>query len=439
MAAQSSLISDFPARWLLYWIIVPNLTIILMWFVGGPPMVAGLTIFSLSTLVLAQLPWVWVKRVGLGGLIGYVSFLYVCNFFNFDAGEYDFLLPFLREVKPFRSLEYLMAGAVFLASAGFAIWKAPQVQRFASPLSYGLAILSIMGVLAADYVSTKSTRGSYRSNAPAGAPFASAVDQAGIMSPDGQSHHLVVVIVEAMGVPTGKVGKALFAEDWNRPDWASRYNVSRGEVPFYGSTTSGELRELCGLWSDYGSVDQFGADCLPARYARAGYQTSAMHGFSETFFNREAWYPSIGFARMEFRESLAAAGVDYCNGVFTGTCDRQVPALIGERLKQASAPQMVYFLTLNTHLPIVSTQRLGTADCDLGPAGWAEENPQLCKLFILHRQLADAIDRLAMDPDLPATDFLIVGDHLPPFFDRKDRASFAPDRVPWVFLKAQGQ
>ena len=40
-AAQTSLIRDFPLRWLVFWLLVPNLAIILMWFVGGPPEPAG--------------------------------------------------------------------------------------------------------------------------------------------------------------------------------------------------------------------------------------------------------------------------------------------------------------------------------------------------------------------------------------------------------------
>ena len=37
-----------------------------------------------------------------------------------------------------------------------------------------------------------------------------------------------------------------------------------------------------------------------------------------------------------------------------------------------------------------------------------------------------------------STDILIVGDHMPPYFDRHDRSQFAPDRVPWLLLKWKG-
>ncbi len=298
--SQSSLIRDFPLRWLVFWLLVPNLAIILMWFVGGPPMTPALTKFALVALVAAQFPWVWPKRIVLAGLIAYVSYYYVLVLFNLDTGKFDFLLPFILEVKPFRSPEYIVAALVLVGSIWLALAKAPQVQRFTSPMSYLLAVLSIMGLLAADYMATQSTRSTYRRSPPVDAPFVSASMEAGITQPDGADRHLVVIVVEAWGVPTGAQEQALFAADWDRPQWRQRYDVTAGEVPFYGSTTDGELRELCGVRGDYGDVAEFAADCLPARYRAAGYETRAYHGFSETLFERDTWYPQIGFSDFSF-------------------------------------------------------------------------------------------------------------------------------------------
>jgi hypothetical protein len=58
-------------------------------------------------------------------------------------------------------------------------------------------------------------------------------------------------------------------------------------------------------------------------------------------------------------------------------------------------------------------------------------------MFMLHHRLADAIDRLAMDPALPPTDVLIVGDHMPPFLGRQKRFRFDPAHVPYVYLRAK--
>ena len=53
-----------------------------------------------------------------------------------------------------------------------------------------------------------------------------------------------------------------------------------------------------------------------------------------------------------------------------------------------------------------------------------------CRLFSLWDEVAVGLAALLTDPDLPATDILIVGDHAPPFFDRDERLQFEPDQVP---------
>jgi len=94
-------------------------------------------------------------------------------------------------------------------------------------------------------------------------------------------------------------------------------------------------------------------------------------------------------------------------------------------------------VTLNSHLPVIEDASLGTVDCQLGGEALAAESPLLCPLFTVHHRLADAISRMAMDPALPPTDILIVGDHMPPFFAREARMNFDPAHVPWVLLKAR--
>ena len=438
LLSQSSLIREFPLRWLVYWLLLPNLAIMLMWFVGGPPMVPMFTIFAAIAVGAAQLKWVWVKRVILAGLIVHTVYYYVLVLFNLEPGKLSMLWPFLAEVKPFRSPEYLLAAVVLIASCAIALYKAPSVSRFTSPMPFLLATLATMVLLAADYLATETTRSTYRRQAPAGAAVESATAQAGVDQPHAQRNNLVVIVVEALGVPLGKQERALFAADWDRTGWQRRYAVTHGSIPFYGSTTSGEMRELCQTRESYDDLKAPKSDCMPARYRAAGYETHAYHGFSATMFQRDRWYPLIGFGGASFRDDLYARGLSHCDGVFAGACDRQVPRLIADRLKTATKPQMIYFLTLNTHLPIMRDDSIKTLDCALGEGNWAEANPQLCRLFLMHHYLAEAIDALVMDPDLPPTDILIVGDHFPPFFDRVDRSRFAPGVVPWVMLRHRG-
>lgn len=438
MANNTVLKQDFPLAFVLYWLVLPNLAFMLMWAVGGPPMVPLFLQCGLASLVIAQLPWVWFKRTALAAMAVYSTYYYICVMFNIGPYKFDFLWSFITEVRPMRSPEYLIAAVVLIVTIGIALRKAPYVQRFSSPMSYLLAMIVLMAMMAADHAATFATRGSYRGAPAPGTEFASGVQQAGIATPSAESRNLVLVVVEALGVPAMELDRRIFDADWNRPHWRNRYDVTSGTVPFYGSTTRGEMRELCDRWQDYGQVAEFAAECLPSRYRNAGYETHAFHGFDGSLFSRQEWYPQIGFDNSTFRTDLMQAGLSHCVGVFAGACDRQIPPLIAERLKRATRPQLIYFLTLNTHLPIVANDGLGTANCNLGNQAWAAENQEVCRLYQLQHLLADALDKVAMDEDLPPTDFLIVGDHLPPFFNRADRARFDPASVPWILLRYRG-
>ena len=197
------------------------------------------------------------------------------------------------------------------------------------------------------------------------------------------------------------------------------------------------MRELCGQWNFAEHFDYVGANCLPERYRRAGYETVAIHGFVPEMYGRDRWWSEAGFKTRLFRDSIEQAGARRCGGVFPGACDEDIPAQIGARLKRADRPQLVYWLTLNSHLPVVQDPALGTQDCAFGGAALNDESPLLCPLFLLHHRLADAVGRMAMDPKLPPTDILIVGDHMPPFFERSARVRFDSSHVPWILLRAR--
>jgi hypothetical protein len=433
-----ALMRQVPWRWVLYWLLIPNMAIVLMWFVGGPPMDVELAVFAAVALGVAQASSTWAKRLVLFVMIAELNYLYVCAMFNLAPGNWSMLPGFIREVQPLRSPEYLLAAAVFVAVAIVALVKAPRVPRFKGPLAYLFGAVFILALVGTDYEATAATRGSYRAAPAPGALYTSATVQARVDRPRPDRRDLVVVVVEALGVPADPTGTALFAADWNRPGWSARYDVTHGQVPFYGSTTNGELRELCNKWGNYTDFDFDQTDCLPKRYARAGYQTIAYHGFAKLMFDRDHWFPKMGLQHLAFGEELLDQGLSICPGVFPGACDTDIAPVIAKRLKQADKPQFVYWMTLNSHLPVLKSHGLGTAVCELGSREWADAHPQVCRLFLVHHRLADAIDALAMDKDLPPTDFVIVGDHVPPFFDRTSRSLFDNAHVPWIALHYRG-
>ena len=430
-------IHGFPWRWALAWLIVPLLPVILTWPVGGPPMGRYVMGFGLFALAASLLPWLMLRRALLVLLPLAVATVYVGAVFNITLYNYELLLPFLREVRPLRSPEYVVGGLVVAAAMALGWWLAPRVPRLGNVRHLALALLGVFALTNLDNLATARTAGSYVGLPKPGAPFDSAVRASGVEQPGAGRRNLVVVLVEALGEPVEPGEKALFEADWNRPEWRSRYDVTRGLVPYHGSTTSGELRELCGIWGDYHSAPFDRIDCLPERYARAGYRTEALHGFDGGFFDRTQWWPKLGFADTSFGNELRGQGVAQCGGVFPGACDGAVAQLLGQRLRGAKQPQLLYWVTLNSHLPVLADPALGTDDCQFGGKVLADGPPMLCRLFLVHHRLADALTALAMDPSLPPTDFLIVGDHMPPFFQRDARLRFDGEHVPWVLLRSR--
>jgi len=433
---RDSLFRHFPLRWALFWLIAPNLALVVMWPFGGPPMGKPLLIAGCLGLVCSQAPSLWFRRLSalvltLGMLVFYVS-----RNFNLDPGQISFAPTFFTEAQPFRSPIYLL-GAVLAMASVWLVWTCvPRVERFRIPMNWLMGFLAVIGLIRFDTYATAATRGSYDLFSQS-IPFASAVTTAGMDRPAATRHNLVVVVVEALGHPVSPATVALFKADWDRPEWRKRYNVSIGDVPYFGATTNAEMRELCGLWSLSQVVDFGQVECLPARFRKAGYETTGIHAFAGSFFDRENWWRKAGFDHAMFRDDLIAAGVRPCGGVFPGACDEDIPARIGARLKAATKPQLVYWVTLNSHLPVVEDYTLRTDNCAYGGAALAAESELLCPLFLVHHHLADAITRMAMDPALPPTDILIVGDHMPPFFDRDARVRFDGHHVPWILLRAR--
>ncbi|MFC3174490.1 sulfatase-like hydrolase/transferase [Novosphingobium bradum] len=434
------LLQHFPWRWVLFWLIAPNLALILAWPMGGPPMGDILLISGCIALICSQAPWLWVRRVCALALTPVMLTYYISRNFNIDLDQIANAPTYFSQAAPLRSSMFVGAACASALSMAITWTQMPRVPRFTTPMNILLGFLAVTGVMRFDAYATAATRGSYDLVVD-GAAFSSAVTATGHAGVPADRRNLVIVLVEGLGRPVSPAASALFAADWDRPQWRARYAVSSGAVPYFGATTSGEMRELCGRWKLDESVPFAPGECLPQRFRAAGYETTALHGFAGAMFDRRQWWPRAGFDHVAFGAELKQAGARACGGVFPGACDVDVPAQIAARLKAASAPggrpQLVYWVTLNSHLPVIEDASIGTANCRYGGEALAAESPLLCPLFAVHHNLADALTRMAMDPALPPTDFLIVGDHMPPFFAREARMRFDSHHVPWILLQSR--
>jgi hypothetical protein len=278
-----------------------------------------------------------------------------------------------------------------------------------------------------------------RSGPPIRVPSAAA----SLWSLDGApgQDHILLVIVESLGMLKDPAGDSLLLAPLESPEVRRKYALRSGSVPTKGSTTSGEMRELCGILASHRDVRRLSLEsCLPSVLARRGYRTASFHGYKQTFFGRSSWYPRLGFARSSFDEELRPGGAGrVCGFVYRGACDADVAKAVREALATTGVPhrEFVYWLTLNAHFPMdEKTAAAGTFRCEGYPP--AAQNRDVCRLMRIESIVVDAVRSIALDSTLMPTHIVLVGDHPPPFPREATRALFAEERVPYLELTPRG-
>lgn len=274
-------------------------------------------------------------------------------------------------------------------------------------------------------------------------PIMSAVANAHLESDHGpgtalqDAPNVVLILVESWGLASDRSLRNALAAPYERTDLQTRYRVSEGTVPFYGPTVSGEARELCGSRMGFHLLEATTSElagCLPHRLADQGYHALAVHGMAGHLFSRSEWYPTVGFQDEWFEDRLLQARLPECPGAFTGTCDHAIAEWIADRLEsKQAAPQFVYWVTLNSHVPVpVPPPLAAPASCILDARD--RLTGALCSWYQLEFTVHDSVYRLAMDNLARPTVFIVVGDHAPPFADPELRDRFSPSVVPYTVL-----
>ena len=427
-------------NWALVWLVLANVAFATMWIIGAPPRSPEIYAAAAIGLLLRRAP-VWVQGAGFVASMVYSVLGFIAGLFNLSILSLVHSLKFFAEINPANSWEYIAGSLLLVAIVLGAMWLMRRPKAFEDFRLVLLAIAATFILAKVDGYMGKGMRGHYKRAAEVGTPFVSASALAHFTPVAGApKRNLMLIMVESLGEPVSnaEMSRLLFAR-YNDPSVTERFDLSSGDTTYYNSTTAGEMRELCGRWGDYYEVlEDKDASCLPAQLARQGYETRAYHSFTGAFFERSTWYPNIGFQSQQFAEDLFKRGVRECGGVFPGVCDRDIPALLAEDLKAATKPQFVYWLTVNSHLPVPPGMNLDVDNCEKISPVLASDYPMICRQFALWDQMDQAIIREITAADFPETDILIVGDHMPPYYDRHHRSQFAPDRVPYLMLRWKG-
>jgi hypothetical protein len=398
--------------------------------IGTPPRTAAIIAYATLALVARLVPAPITVFLYLA-VAAYDAVSTIALLFNLAPSEIGLALHLSSELDLFASPLYIALGASLVGMGVLNIALLVRGRRFLQGAN-AAAMMGLAVVCAVvDFATNTSPHYQFGTLYAAGKPMESAADSSGFRTAAlAAKGNVVLVIVEALGRFDDPARQDILLSPFADPALNKRYRVTSGSTTYYGSTTAGEMRELCGSREPYQAlIEGEKIACLPGQMAARGYKTIGMHNFTGAFFDRTEWYPKLGLDTLLFAPDFARTA-KRCGGPFRGPCDVDLVPVIRDRLADAAKPTFLYWMTLSTHVPIApheGTPRLG---CDNG--GGRIGHVEVCQMTEMWIDLFDRIAKLALER--PDTEIMLVGDHAPPLWSRAGRRLFTAGQVTWVRL-----
>lgn len=404
--------------------------------IGLPPRPGAIVLYATLAIVARRIPFALAAALYCG-LLCFDLVRTLSLMFGLAPAELITALDQARRIHFFASPLYLTLIAALAATTLAAL--ACLRRRDMLVLANAVLLLSLAFSFAVvDYVSNVSPHYQFGSMFGRGVPVQSASEVSGFNAAAGaRGNNVVVVIVESLGYFIDPDARDRIAAPLYDPAVTKDYVVTEGRTVYYGSTTSGEMRELCNTRTFYSEfVQKYGYSCLPDLLDRRGYTSIAVHGFAGGMFEREQWYPKVGFDRELFGGDLVKVTHRVCGSAFQGACDGDLAPVIAAASGQAARggkPRFIYWLTLNTHIPVAPGEARTDFHCGREAGGFGK--PTVCRMAELWHDVFSAVAEIARDPAVGPADILVVGDHAPPLWSKRGRAQFAPGQVAWYRLQ----
>jgi phosphoglycerol transferase MdoB-like AlkP superfamily enzyme len=400
--------------------------------IGLPPRTGCILLYAALAMCARRIPYVLTATIYLG----IVAFDLVWTLsVSFGMRPHDLVsaIEQARRIHVLTSTLYIALLCVMVTTTLCALYLLSRRSKLlqGNILALFAAALAFSGL---DYVSNADAHYNFGAMLGSDVPVVSAVNASGFDTVAGvNGRNVVFVMVESLGNLIDADARARIVAPIYDPRVTAKYDVSYGRIDYYGSTTSGEMRELCGTREPFAEFTaKAGYSCMPERLRMRGYGTLAVHGFFSTMFGRDEWYPRIGFDNMVFGEALAPRIHRLCGAVFRGACDADLPPLILKETAALKKPRFIYWLTLNTHIPAAPREALTDFGCEQPSHGFGIG--KVCRMAELWHDVFAAVSKLALDPAIGPAEILIVGDHAPPLWSRRGRGEFEAGKVPWYRL-----
>jgi Sulfatase len=400
--------------------------------VGLPPRTACILLYAALAMCARRIPFA-VTAVLFVAILGFDLVWTLSVSFGLRPRDLVVALDYAQHIHVLDSAFYvtLIAVLAVTSAATLRLLSNRETLLRGNIVALFAAALIFAGI---DYISNADAHYNFGAMIQPDGPVESATNSSGFSSVAGvNDRNVVVVIVESLGYITDPTARAQVAAPLFDARVTQKYKITSGHVGYYGATTSGEMRELCDTREPYRDFTaKSGNSCLPERLHLRGYTTIAVHGFTGNIFERKEWYPKVGFDKELFGEDLVTRTKRMCGAAFRGMCDADLAPPIAKEAANTKKPRFVYWLTLNTHIPVPPGDALTNFNCQSKETVFGR--PVVCRMGELWHDLFTAIARLAVDPAIGPAEILIVGDHAPPLWSKRGRAMFAPGQVAWYRL-----
>jgi hypothetical protein len=255
--------------------------------------------------------------------------------------------------------------------------------------------------------------------------------------PDSSFNKEALILVESLGLLSDQRLQREVLQPLYDLSKDHRFTVKEGTTPYKYLTQAGEFRELTGYLFHYYQVQDkwVKENSILIRKQHQGYHVIGIHGNTGKFYRRHIIWPVLGVQEMYFIEQFNKLQLPLCGSTeFRGICDTALNTwLLNKMNQQPDTKEFYYWVTLNTHLPLVEVHDEGYKNFaqQWNEKGITENTLQMSyQQKLLFQDLAGKLSK----PGAPKAHILLVGDHAPPFINPADRKMYDAKRVPYIEL-----
>ncbi|MBV7276697.1 LTA synthase family protein [Clostridiaceae bacterium UIB06] len=145
-------------------------------------------------------------------------------------------------------------------------------------------------------------------------------------------------------------------------------------------------------------------NAMPKSFGEAGYETSAFHGFRESFWNRNVIYKKYGFNNFYGEKSY---NIDENIGL--GLSDKSFLSQSVDKIKELNEPYYAFLITLSSHFPFDDVNNYG--DLNVGQYENTLLGDYLKAIHYTDAQLGMFFDKLEKEGILKDSVVVLYGDH----------------------------